>query len=316
MSANMIQDNEMNSRNLSSFATSNTQSSTKLSEQDVNIFSLLILLWQKKIWIILSVMIMAGGSALYAISLPNIYRSNVDIINASSNKEPSRLASLMGNIGSISPVLSNLSSSSGNSVGIALAKMKSKKFILSFIKKENMMPEMFPLAWDKQRKSWKDGIEPPDMWDAIKQFRSMMNVRKDKDSGLYRVSFEGTDPKQITKWENNFVKEINETLRKQAIKEANANIIFLKKELARTKMVEIQSMLYSLIEQEIKNIMVVNVKLDFTFKVIDPALVPKYKIKPKRTMMVFIGSFLGLMLSVLIILVVDFFRRDTMRKEQ
>ena len=48
--------------------------------------------------------------------------------------------------------------------------------------------------------------------------------------------------------------------------------------------------------------MLANVREDYAFKVIDPAMVPKTKIKPQRRQIVIIGFFLGLIIGGIIVL--------------
>jgi capsular polysaccharide biosynthesis protein len=60
---------------------------------------------------------------------------------------------------------------------------------------------------------------------------------------------------------------------------------------------------YQLIEQQTKTIMLAEVSLEYVLKTIDPANAPEEKAKPKRALIVVLGTMLGGMLSVLIVLV-------------
>jgi uncharacterized protein involved in exopolysaccharide biosynthesis len=56
-------------------------------------------------------------------------------------------------------------------------------------------------------------------------------------------------------------------------------------------------MLYSIIEQQMQKIMMANIRDEFVFKIIDPAVVPKHAETKPVLMVVFIGLILGIFLA-------------------
>ena len=91
----------------------------------------------------------------------------------------------------------------------------------------------------------------------------------------------------------------NERLRARAIDEATRNIAFLNAQIPQTSVVEVQHAIYNLIESETKTLMLANVRKEFAFTVIDPAVPPERKYRPKRSVYVAFGLFLGLAIGVL-----------------
>ena len=67
-----------------------------------------------------------------------------------------------------------------------------------------------------------------------------------------------------------------------------------------------QTIFYQLIEEQTKTIMLANVRKDYVFKTIDPAIIPEEKDKPKRALIVILGTMLGGMLSIFISLILYF----------
>ncbi len=59
---------------------------------------------------------------------------------------------------------------------------------------------------------------------------------------------------------------------------------------------------YQLIEEQTKNMMLTQVKTEYVLKTVDPAQVPEEKAKPKRALIVVLGTILGGLLSVIIVL--------------
>ena len=70
-------------------------------------------------------------------------------------------------------------------------------------------------------------------------------------------------------------------------------------------MVGVQQAIYRLIEEQINTVMLANVREEYAFKVIDPAVVPdidQYE-WPKRALILVLGAGLGLLFALMIALV-------------
>jgi LPS O-antigen subunit length determinant protein (WzzB/FepE family) len=71
-----------------------------------------------------------------------------------------------------------------------------------------------------------------------------------------------------------------------------------------------ETVFYQLIEEQTKSMMLTQVKAEYVLKTIDPAQVPEEKDGPKRALIVVLSTILGSMLSVLIVLICYFSRRN------
>ena len=93
----------------------------------------------------------------------------------------------------------------------------------------------------------------------------------------------------------------NNELRNQAIELGQKSIEFLNDELAKTNVVEIQQSIFNLIEAQIQNIMLANVRDEYAFRVIDPAGMPDLDDhwSPNRPLIVLVFLGIGLMLGLL-----------------
>lgn len=72
-----------------------------------------------------------------------------------------------------------------------------------------------------------------------------------------------------------------------------------------------QTVFYQLIEEQTKTIMLAEVSKEYVLKTIDPANAPEEKAKPKRALIVVLGTMLGGILSVLIVLIRYFTKKQT-----
>jgi LPS O-antigen subunit length determinant protein (WzzB/FepE family) len=75
-----------------------------------------------------------------------------------------------------------------------------------------------------------------------------------------------------------------------------------------------ETVFYQLIEEQTKTMMLAQVKKEYMFKTIDPAQVPDEKSGPKRALIVLLGTMLGGILSVLIVLIRYFTKSNSSDK--
>ena len=124
------------------------------------------------------------------------------------------------------------------------------------------------------------------------------------------LSISWHDPEKAQLWANRLVAVFNEHMRSQAVDEATKSIDYLNKQLAQTSVMEMQQMLYSLIEDSTKKIMLANVRSEYAFKVIDPAVVPERKIKPKRSLIVILGFVIGFFMAIFFVFFREFIKKS------
>jgi uncharacterized protein involved in exopolysaccharide biosynthesis len=161
------------------------------------------------------------------------------------------------------------------------------------------MKELLPIAGD-----------PPSLWFAVNAFREkVLAIVDDDDRGTTTIEMKWTDPKLTARWANEFVALANQLIRTRALDESSRNIKYLNDQIAKTNVVEIQRVMYNLIENETKTHMLANGRQEYAFTVVDPAVVPERRIWPRRTLMVLTGGVLGVVLGVILALAHDFWSR-------
>ncbi len=254
--------------------------------------------------------IITGGitalAIVFALLLTPIYRAEVLLAPATSEKSGG-LSALAGQFGDLAS-LAGISVGGGDQTQEAIATLKSRVLTEAFIKENNLMPILFEDDWDADKKAWKEqGTKNiPTLWQAYDLFsKNIRTVSADKKSGLVTLAIEWKDPVLAAAWANDLVKRVNLQRQNEAIHEAESSIGFLQKELAKTASIEVEQAIYRLIEAQTKNIMVAQARAEYAFKVIDPAVAPEEKAKPKRKFILVFGFVIGLAFSALLV----FFRR-------
>lgn len=256
-------------------------------------------------WIISGVTLLGTGlSIAIAFNATPVYRAEVLMVTANEEQAKGGLSSLAGQFGGLANLAGlDLGGTSGTK-SEAIATLKSRIFTEKFIKDENLLPLLFAEKWDSANNRWltNDPMSVPSMWEAYKRFNGIRSVSEDKDkkTGLLTLAVEWKDPELAAQWANLLVSRINEILRKNAIDQAQKSMDYLKRELEKTSVVELQQGIYRLIEGQVNKIMLANVREDYAFKVVDPAVIPREKSKPRRFLIVVLGLAVGVTLGVLL----------------
>jgi glutamyl-tRNA reductase len=126
---------------------------------------------------------------------------------------------------------------------------------------------------------------------------------------MVTIEIEFFSPKIAKQWLTWIIRDVNEFMREQDRREAENAINYLSKKLKNIQNNNMENIFYQLIEEQTKNMMLTQVKAEYVLKTIQPPQVPDKKSKPKRALIVILGTILGGVLSVLIVLFRFFSKR-------
>lgn len=253
-----------------------------------------------KLTVIVSTAIFALGSVAYALLAQEIYRAEVLLAPATEQSAPM----FGGQLGGLA-ALAGISVGEGNDV-VALAVLQSREFAREFIEQLNLLPVFFEKEWDAENARWleADPTEAPDVRDGVKFFHeNILKVSEARSTGLVTLAIEWTDPDIAAAWAGMLVQRLNDRLRERALQEAQTNVTYLHAEMAKATLATLQESIGRLLEIELPKLMLAKGNQEFAFKVVDPAVPPKYRERPKRVLTVIIGTLLGGLLGIFIVLV-------------
>lgn len=291
--------------------------------REIDLADLFQAIWSGKWLIVAFTGIVTTLSIMVALQLPNIYRAEIIVSPAATEGAGGLggMASQFGGLASIAGI--SLGSGDSGNTNIALATLKSRQLLTSFIRKHQLeIPLLAVDKWDQESDSlvinseaynsqehrWKPERRPetkgmPTDWELYKAFTKLITIDNDKKTGLITLSVNYFDPQMAQEWVTLLVTELNVWMRNKKIIEAKNNIKYMEEQLERTSIAEMQKIFYQLIEEQTKDLMLASVNDEFAFKVIDPAVVPEEKDQPKRSIIVAISFMLGGILSILIVLI-------------
>ncbi|MEK6749107.1 MAG: Wzz/FepE/Etk N-terminal domain-containing protein [Pseudomonadota bacterium] len=268
-------------------------------DDEINLLDLWRVLVDAK-WLIAALTLISSAVAVYmALTTPAVFRADAILAPADQDPKGGMMSSLAGQFGGLASLAGlDLGRGGANKSEEIIAVATSRQFTEAYIKEKNLLPVLFGERWNKASGQW-IGEKPPTMNDAYELFnKSIRKIVTDKKTGLTTLSIEWTDPKLAAEWANELVVRINANQKQEAIREAKQSIAYLERQLNETSNVEMRQIIYRVIETQTQRIMLANVRDQFAFKVIDPAVVPERKIKPKRALMGVLGFTIGVMLGI------------------
>lgn len=303
----------------------------QVQEDEIDLRELFAVIWQGKWRIIAITMVFAIASVGLALYLPNIYKSEALLAPASEEQGGglSALASQFGGLASLAGV--NLRGKGGtDKTELAIEVLKSRQFTSEFIQKHNILADLMAAKkWDRDSdkliydeddyiettNTWVRDVKPPlkpepSMQQAYIVFSKIIAVNKAKDTGMVTISVEHLSPTVAQQWVTWLIQDINKVMKDRDVSEAHRSTDFLNQQIALTNVADIKTVLYKLIEEQAKTIMFAEVRDEYVFKTIDPAIAPEVKAKPKRALICVLGTMLGGMLGVMLVLVKHFMRKE------
>jgi uncharacterized protein involved in exopolysaccharide biosynthesis len=188
----------------------------------------------------------------------------------------------------------------------ALTLLRSRSFTREILQRYDLLKELFKEDWDAEKGNWRVLADKvPTLADGVERFdRRVRTISEDSRTGVVTLAIEWYDPDMAAKWGNLLVQEVNERLRQRVISEAQSSIDFLNAELEKTSIVELERAIFSIIEAQVNKIMIANVRPEYAFRVVDPAIPPDPDdyVRPQRPLIAALGLLLGAGLGVLIAL--------------
>lgn len=300
-------------------------------DDEIDLAELFRALWQGCWWILGCGFLCTAIAVTVALWLPNIYRAEA-LLAPSAEQQGGGLGALAGQFGGLASLAGiNLGGGGSDKVGLSIEVAKSRQFVAGFIQRHQLaVPLMATLGanklgdevridpdlYDEQARTWVRKVDPPKQpkpsdWEMYKAFSELMTAEQDKKSGLVTIGIEYYAPEVAKQWVDWLVADLNQVMKQKDIDEAQRNIAYLKVQLEKTPVADMQTVFYKLIEEQTKTLMLAEVNQEYVFKTLDPAVVPEEKAKPKRALIVVLGGILGGMLGVMLVLL-----RHALRRQQ
>ena len=302
-------------------------------DDEIDLRELFHVLWDKIFYIGAITSIFSLISIIYALMLPNIYQSQAVMMPMEANQGMSGMLGQYSGMASLAGI--SLPSESGSKAQEAIARIQSLEFFsnsfLPQIKLENLMAvkkwnqasntlTYDASAFNSESGQWVRKVKPPtstipSSQKAYKQYQEIMSVSEDKKTSFVTLSVEHKSPVIAQQWVEIMMDQIDQVMRDQDRQTALQSIAYLNSLAPTVNYEEISKALASLQQEQMKRLMMVEANENYIFKVLDSPIVPEMKVKPQRSLIVILGTMLGMMLSVLGVLVWHYTRTSSQHDE-
>ena len=275
------------------------------TKSDLSIIDLFALALRYKFLVIGLTFLGAVAGVAIGMAQDPVYRSEA-LLSAveKPNDRSAGLAGLAQQVGGLAGAI-NLGGT-GSNKDVAIAVLRSRAFIINFIREREIEKILFADILAPDGESWlnENGRGPTDS-DIFELFtRQVFAVREDNKTGLISVSVEWFDPALAADWANDIVAQINTQLRDRARDRAQNSIEYLESESTRVSHADTQRAIFNLIAQQINEIMLANVTEEYAFEVIDPAVVSDSDdyVKPRKVFLLATGIIAGFLLAITLLI--------------
>ena len=266
-------------------------------EDELDLGTLSRLVWDNKLLIGLVGLLFAIVAGVLAFTTPPVFRAEVVVVavrerDVNGNGISSQLGALTSLVGV------TLGQNGGNGPA-ADAVLDSRRLVEEFIKRNELLPVLSLHA-----------KKPPTLWLAVKNFKEgSLSIRKDTRKGITTLAVDWTDPALAARWANGLIALANDLIRTRALDDASRNINYINRQLEQTNTVEMRQVLFDIIKNETKTLMLANGRADYAFEIVDPAVTPERKVGPHRSIYLAVGLALGMFLGAVIAFIRDRNRR-------
>ncbi|MDE2136357.1 MAG: hypothetical protein KGJ68_02890, partial [Gammaproteobacteria bacterium] len=169
-------------------------------------------------WVVLAVTCIVGGAfTAYGLLATPIYRATAVLAPTEVERSIGGLSGALGQLSSVAALAGVGGLDQRNlSVEESLAVLRSTEFLERFIADHNLLPRLFPGAWDAAHDRWKSRwFRPqPTMARGIDYFDArILNAERDRRTGLVRVSVDWRNREEAASWTNELVARVNAEMR-------------------------------------------------------------------------------------------------------
>jgi LPS O-antigen subunit length determinant protein (WzzB/FepE family) len=311
---------------MDSFEEKNVNCSTDMSNE-VSIRKIVKLVWERKVTAIFITFLTSLIGLAVVLNLPNIYQSDV-LLAPTSQSSGMNISGDLGGLAALAGV--NLDGRDDEQTKLALQVIKSRQFVGRFATEHNVAVALIAaVGWDQETNSliidqkiyntatdtWVREVQAPlntipSLFEIHKKFINLIDISEEPNSDLFRLSVQHYSPFIAKQWADELVKSINNDIRRRDIEESTKSIEYLNRQIRQTELSDVKPMLFSLIEEQTKTLMLANIRQEYVFKTIDKAIVAERKLKPKRTSIVILFVLFGFILSLFYIVLTQFLKKS------
>lgn len=268
-------------------------------------------IFDAKIFLIGITILVTALTALYTLTMPNIYKSSVKLEPAIENNASTSMKGL-------SSILGGFDSSLGQAIGKtqqALEIIESKDFFEKLYQNEDFLIELMAYdtgltesiidasIYDSQSSTWVN--KKPTLMESHRRFYSEhFSKSAPKDTPFITIGIEHYSPVYSKKWLDLVLNELDIFLKERDLKISEEKIRFLEERMSQSNQTT-KIYLSQLLIMETQKLIQTKVDSFYAFTVIDSPRIPEFKEGPKRAVICLAAAGASFFLSFFIITVLS-----------
>jgi capsular polysaccharide biosynthesis protein len=290
-------------------------------DDGLDLLEILKVLWERKLFIAITTSIFILISIIFALSLPNLYKSEALLMPVEENDSMSSMLSQYSGAASIAGIA--LPGASTSKAQEAISRITSYDFfsknflpniaIEDLLASEKWDPSTNKYSYDEsifnsESGKWLDGHPLPQM--AYKIYLESLSISLSLKTSFVSLSIKHISPFAAQEWAQLIIDQIDLVMRDIDKEESTKAVNYLNALAISVKYEGIKNNLNSLKEDQMKKLMMIEARDNYIFKVLDSPIVAERKFEPRRSLIVFLGMILGFLLSITISLTQHYTRNS------
>ena len=303
-----------------------TNPNKTFKDDKINFKELIDLMWGGRYLVILITSVFMLGSIYYAFSLNNYYRSDAMLTVYEAQKSGGSSLSSISGLASVAGINISSGMNKGSLVTNTIWSRVFFKHLLSI--DENILPSIVAAEsydseskrlvfnsdiYDVVNKEWPQG--KPTYIQAHRAYMGIINANYDSVGSWISLSAEHISPIFAKEFLELVIRESDNIIRQKDLKRSTEALAYLTSELSRNSVLDIRSNINQLILNQLQTQMTANISSNYVLDVIDPPFIPVRKSKPSRSLILLLGTMLGFVLGIVLIVMRHYFALNTIERK-
>ena len=294
-----------------------------VEEDEIDLRELFATIWGNKYKIIIFTFIVTSLTMIYALKLPNSYKSSVIL----APQEQSKGASLGGLSALAGMAGINLGGSSMDAYNSMNTIINNDAFEEMIIKKYDLDKKLTPEYMDKNlvfafgyrgiydmfsSKAKNDKSKDEIIFNTIKKLKKIVSLGSDKKSGAITLRIELPDRFLAEKLLKIYLNETTTYLRKLDMQDISKKLKYYKNELSNISDIELKTQISQLISSLIQKKVLSSASEYYNVRLMTKPYVPfiKDKSKPKRALILIVAFITSIILGIFGVFFLEFLRNE------
>jgi len=310
------------------------EQNSKHFDDEIDLRGLFYILSKGKKTVIYVTAFISTLAIILSLLLPNIYESRALLAPVNPANSISGALQSYSGLAGIAGISLPTNSEENNSAK-ALKKLKSLSFYENNILTNIFLPDLMAVkSWDyktntlnydssiydAKSKTWvRDYSYPkkpiPSAQESFEVFiEDHLSLSEDRETGFITLSIQHQSPFIAKQWAELAVNQVDNFYRQKDKSESEKAVEYLREQISMTGLSEIKQVIAELLQEETQKLALVEANEYYVFEYIDPPAIMEEKYGPKRAMIVILGTLLGMMLGILLVLIKHFFIKTSKTK--